>query len=85
MKKYNSLIESVDDYFLTIARGPYRNFRRERQRHDDPFLLINHLTRYSVQGNRYVRRLRAVIKRNDLQRYDSFYLDPRFFVDNLEG
>jgi Bax protein len=80
MKKYNSLIESVDDYFLTIARGPYRSFRRERERHDDPFLLINHLTRYSVQRHRYVRRLREVIEKNDLQRYDAFYLDPRYFL-----
>ena len=78
MKKYRSLIESVDDYFLTIARGPYRGFRHARQQNDDPSLLVNHLTRYSEQGREYTRRLRKVIIKNNLRRYDSCRLDPAF-------
>lgn len=85
VKKYKSLIESVDDYFLTIARGPYRRFRWARTREDNPFQLINHLTRYSEQRGEYVQRLREVIEKNDLQRYDSYYLDPRYLMKKMGG
>lgn len=85
VKKYNSLIDSVDDYFLTIARGPYGRFRRARLQDDDPFRLISHLTRYSEQRQEYVQRLREVIEKNDLQRYDSFFLDPRYLVQKMGG
>lgn len=83
VKKYRSLIESVDDYFLTIARGPYRRFRRARTRVDNPLQLINHLTRYSEQRQEYIQRLREVIEKNHLRRYDSYYLDPRYFVRKM--
>ena len=85
VKKYNSLIDSVDDYFLTIARGPYGRFRRARLQDDNPFRLISHLTRYSEQREEYVQRLREVIEKNDLQRYDSFFLDPRYLVKKMGG
>lgn len=85
VKKYRSLIQSVDDYFLTIARGPYRRFRKARTRVDNPFLLINHLTSYSEQRKQYVQRLREVISKNHLRRFDSYYLDPRFFIKQPGG
>jgi len=80
IKKYRSLIESVDDYFLTIARGPYRGFRYAREKEDNPFLLVKYLSRYSEQGKKYTRRLRNVIVNNDLQRFDACRLDPAFLL-----
>lgn len=85
VKKYSSLIESVDDYFLTIARGPYRRFRLARQREEDPIRLISHLTRYSEQRGLYIQLLRNVIEKNNLQRFDSCYLDPRYIVREAGG
>lgn len=78
VKKYRSLIESVDDYFLTIARGPYRRFRYARQAKQDPLKLINHLGRYSEQGWAYTRQLQEVIRKNDLPRFDTCRIDPQF-------
>jgi len=79
VKKYDSLIESVDDYFLTIARGPFLQFRHARQLNDDPTMLVNYLSRYSEQGEEYTRRLLEVIEKNGLRRYDSCRLDPVFY------
>jgi len=78
VKKYDSLIESVDDYFLTIARGPYLQFRYARLRYNDPTMLVNYLSRYSEQGEEYTRRLQEVIEKNNLRRYDACRLDPLF-------
>jgi len=81
VKRYTSLIESVDDYFTTIARGPYSAFRQGRTNTDDPLALVGHLERYSELGAEYVRRLRATIRANGLTRFD----DARLVPDPPEG
>jgi len=75
VKKYASLIEAVDDYFITIARGgPYRKFRQARAQSQDALELIQHLDKYSEIGEEYVRRLRSVIVSNKMQRFDDYQL-----------
>lgn len=75
VKKYASLIEAVDDYFITIARGgPYRKFRQARAHSQDALELIQHLDKYSEIGEEYVRRLRSVIVSNKMQRFDDYQL-----------
>ena len=74
VKKYKSLIGAVDDYFITIARGPYPEFRKTRASVDDVHELVKHLHGYSEIGNEYVRRVRAVIAANDLSKYDDYVL-----------
>lgn len=75
IKAYPSLRGSIADYFLTIARGPYADFRRARLREDDPLVLIDHLERYSELGDEYVRRLELTIRANEMQRFDRYRLD----------
>lgn len=79
LKKYVSLLESVDDYFLTIAKGPYATFRQARATNRNPAYLASLLTNYSEQREEYTRRLRRVIRHNDLTKYDAFELDPDYF------
>lgn len=75
VKRYGSLIEAVDDYFVTIARGgPYREFRKARTQTQDPLELIQHLNYYSEIGTEYVNRLRSLINRNKMARFDSYQL-----------
>lgn len=75
VKRYGSLIEAVDDYFVTIARGgPYREFRKARLQTQDPLELIKHLNYYSEIGDEYVSRLRSLINRNKMARFDSYQL-----------
>lgn len=75
VKRYGSLIEAVDDYFVTIARGgPYREFRKARIQTSNPLELIQHLNYYSEIGDEYVSRLRSLINRNKMARFDSYQL-----------
>ncbi|MGB0466114.1 MAG: glucosaminidase domain-containing protein [Pontibacterium sp.] len=75
VKKYSSLIEAVDDYFVTIARGgPYRQFRQARLDTSDPLKLIPFLDKYSEIGMAYVQRLRSMIVHNKMQRFDQYQL-----------
>lgn len=75
VKRYGSLIEAVDDYFVTIARNsPYKAFRQARLKTQDPLELIRYLDSYSEIGDEYVKRLRSLIERNDMRRFDSYKL-----------
>ncbi|MCK5404807.1 MAG: glucosaminidase domain-containing protein [Desulfobulbaceae bacterium] len=78
VKKYASLIESVDDYFLTLAKGPYKEFRKARVLLTDPWQLSGYLTKYSEQGDEYIRKLHMVINANNLVQFDTFQVDPAF-------
>ncbi len=75
VKRYPSVRGSIADYFVTLGRGPYRDFRRARQTEDDPLALIEHLHRYSELGDEYVRRLALTIRSNQLHRFDRYRLD----------
>ena len=74
LKKYRSLIEAVDDYFITIGRGPYTSFRKHRAINSDVKNLVNHLDTYSEISDEYVKRLHSVINSNTLQKYDNYVL-----------
>jgi Bax protein len=78
LKKYSSLSHSIDDYFLTIARGPYRDFRIKNMETDNPFELIPYLNRYSEMDTIYTDHLRKVIRYNDLEKYDDYQIDPKY-------
>jgi Bax protein len=74
VKRYPSLRGSIADYFVTLGRGPYRDFRQARLTEDDPLQLIEHLHRYSELGDEYVRRLALTIRSNTLHRFDRYQL-----------
>lgn len=78
LKKYHSLTESIEDYFLVLGRGPFRDFRKRRMETKDPYVLINLLTNYSEKEHEYARLLRMIIKKNNLTRYDNYRLDPEY-------
>ncbi len=75
LRKYDSLFESIYDYYLTIAKvSAYKEFREARLHTDNPYRLIWHLSRYSEKRYEYVRSLRNVIEFNDLHSYDDYTL-----------
>ncbi len=75
VKKYASLNETIDDYFVTLGRGPYKKFRQQRLKNTNPLKLIQFLDQYSEIREKYVKRLRSVIKYNKLQRFDKYVLE----------
>jgi len=77
VKKYSSLIEAVDDYFITIGRGPYAEFRKHRASGSDVQNLVPHLDSYSETSSEYVRKLNSVISSNKLLEYDVYVLSGK--------
>lgn len=84
LKKYSSLSKSIEDYFLTIAKGPYGDFRLQRTEIKNPYKLVSYLQKYSELGEGYVKKLQVVIKSNDFTKYDNYHIDPKYLHrDNL--
>lgn len=74
LKKYDDLVSSIDDYFRTLARGPYQEFRKKRREIDNPLVLVEFLRQYSELRGEYVERLQSIILDNQLQRFDNYNL-----------
>lgn len=81
LKKYNDLSHSIEDYFLVLARArAYEGFRKSRVQNQDPFEMVNHLLYYSEMRWKYVRQIKFLMRKYDLQRYDQHKIDPQYVV-----
>ena len=76
LKKYGTIHESIYDYLLTISKvSYYQSFREKRLETQDPFVLIEHLDKYSEQGDEYIANIKNIMKKNQLIDYDSYDLN----------
>lgn len=81
VRKYDTIYESLEDYFKTIATTwAYQKFRQKRIETDNPFELIWYLNYYSELRYDYVQKLGVLIVQNDLHKYDQYTLDSLHFV-----
>lgn len=79
LRRYDNLSLSIEDYYEIIGRVPaYRNFRNKRFENDNPFAMLAQLHPYSELGKTYTRRLRSVIRDNQLTRFDAYQIDPAY-------
>jgi Bax protein len=78
LKKYRTLSDAVEDYFLVLARGPFEDFRIRRLKTNNPYVLINFLRNYSEKEEEYTAMLKSIIRNNNLTRFDDYQLDPKF-------
>ena len=78
LKKYKSLSDAIDDYFVTIGRGAYDSFRKHRNITDDPLQLVRYLVNYCELKEKYTKRLRKFIIKNRLTKFDDFKLDSSY-------
>jgi len=75
VKKYNSMEESIYDYFKTLSTvANYAKFREKRVHNKNPYTLIQYLGTYSEEGEIYIQKLENMIKDNHLLRYDDYRL-----------
>lgn len=82
LRSYPDISVSIVDYLTVLSRSAaYRNLRRARTATTDPFKLIPHLKYYSEQRSIYVNQLKAVIRQNDLTKYDSYKIDPQYLEE----
>jgi len=78
LRKFNNLEQAIEGYYTTLATGPFVDFRRERLKTNNPYVLVNYLIDYSERREAYVRELTSVIKGNDLTKYDDYRIDPKY-------
>ncbi len=71
VKKYSSLSDAIDDYFVVIGRGAYKNFRKQRSITDNPLKLVDYLVNYCELDN-YPNKLKKFIVHNNLRKFDEF-------------
>tara|TARA_R110002167_G_C12582440_1_gene643551 strand:+ start:153 stop:908 length:756 start_codon:yes stop_codon:yes gene_type:complete len=72
VREYDSIEESVYDYYRTLARGnAFKEFRKATMKTDDPHVLVTKLDRYSEKGSVYGKELTAIIKFNNFDDYDN--------------
>lgn len=71
IKKFTSLEESVQVYYLTIGRAKaYKKFREYRMASDDVYEIIKGLDTYSELREKYVEIIAGVMRHNNLTKYD---------------
>lgn len=73
VKKYATISDAIDDYFVVIGRGAYKSFRKQRNITDNPLVLVNYLVNYCELKN-YPSKLKKFIVRNKLRKFDNFKL-----------
>lgn len=72
VRKYNSVEDSVYDYYRTLGRShAFKEFRKTKMKTNDPFVLVTKLDRYSEKGSLYGEELTAIIKFNKFDQYDA--------------
>ncbi len=71
LKKFNSIEDSVREYYKMMGRAPaYKEFRRVRYETDDVMQIIKKLGSYSEIGEKYIEEISSIIKYNKLEKYD---------------
>lgn len=81
LRKYGNVSESISDYFKTIARVPaYSAFRKKRIETSDINQLLPLLSAYSERKEEYVSQLSSMIRFNEFEQYDTYTIDPSYFI-----
>lgn len=72
LKRYNSVLDAIRDYYYNVSVSwAYEKFRKVRLKTKDSLKLANYLDKYSILREKYVKRIKTVIKHNNLQQYDN--------------
>lgn len=71
LRKFDSLEESVREYYMTIGRvDAYKEFREVRYESDNPFEMVEKLDKYAEIGEEYPKELSGLMRYNKLTKYD---------------
>jgi len=82
MRKYDTIEESIEHYFLTIGKSKaYNKFRVKRFQEANVYQMVDELRKYSTKGGNYTEMLKEIIVWNDLKKFDNYRIDSRYIVD----
>jgi len=71
VRKYESIEESVRDYYKVLATKPaFTSFRTEKMKSNNPYKLAKNLDKYSEKGALYGKELTSMIKYNRFYKFD---------------
>ena len=71
LRKYDSLEDSVADYYVNISKGnAYKKFRELNTKGSDIYELVKELKMYSEKREIYSKELSQIIKYNKFTQYD---------------
>ncbi len=66
-----TVLQCIEEYIYNLNAGwAYSDYRRVRLYTDNPLVLVEHLSNYSILRDEYTRRLKDVINHNRLYEYD---------------
>ena len=79
LRVYPTILDSVRGYIYTLNVGwAFEGFRTHRLQSFNPFHLSNFMGFYSVERDEYVRKIKRIIRENNLTRFDSCTLSDNF-------
>ncbi len=79
LRKFDNLEQAIYAYYTLLAtRKPFNELRKVRQKVNNPYVLIKTLGKYSEQGDAYINNLAQVIRKNNLTKYDSYQINPKY-------
>ena len=78
VKKYATLSDAIDDYFVVIGRGAYKSFRKQRKITNDPLKLVQYLVNYCELREKYTNKLKKFIVHNKLRKFDKFKISEQY-------
>jgi len=71
LKKYNSLEDSIKDYYKNISKKRvYKKFRELNKKNASVYELVKELKMYSEKRELYSKELAQIIRHNKFTRYD---------------
>jgi len=83
LRTYNSIIESVEHYFLFISTvSSYKKFRQKRWEGGTSAQLVRYLGRYHDNTDQYAEMAQSIIASNNLERYDNIAID-RHYIETM--
>lgn len=78
LRTYNSVIESVEHYYLLMAKvSSYKLFRQKRWEGGTSSQLLHYMGSYH-ESNQYAEMAQSIILSNDLERYDNVAIAPKY-------
>ena len=78
LRTYNSVIESVEHYYLLISKlSSYKRFRQKRWEGNTSAELLRYMGSYH-ESDQYAEMAQSIIESNNLVQYDNYAIDPKY-------
>lgn len=75
VRTFPDIYSSILNFCQTLGRvRAYKEFRKALETENDPYVLVDHLKRYSERGTSYTETVKLVMRKNNFPKYDNYKL-----------